>query len=92
MVLWSFIFVWVSVYLGVGLSKKSALTFDSVDGPAQNFQGLLNSLQVIFGWVTRTQGPSGRAWTPQKGVSAKSISSQGFGAGGSCHTFSELGQ
>ena len=67
MVLWWFIFVWASVYLGVCPSKKSALTFDSVDGPAQNFQGLLNSLQVIFGWVTRTQEPSGSGLDPQKG-------------------------
>ena len=47
--------------------QKSAPTFDSVDGPAQNFQCLLNSLQVIFGWVTRTQGPSGLGLDPQKG-------------------------
>ena len=34
---------------------KSAVTFDTLDGPAWNFQGLFNSLHVIFGRVI---------WTP----------------------------
>ena len=33
-----------------------------------------------------------QARTPKKGVSAKSISSGGFGAGGLCRTFSESGR
>ena len=32
-----------------------------------NFKGLLNSLQVIFGWVTRTPGPLGSGTDPEKG-------------------------
>ena len=36
--------------------------------------------------------PRGQARTPKSGFSAKSISSGGFGAGGSCHSFSESGQ
>ena len=72
--------------------QKSGVTFDSLDGPARNFQGPLNSAQVIFGRVTWTPGPSGSGPDPQKGFSAKSISSGGFGAGGSCHTFFKLGQ
>ena len=39
--------------------RKSAVTFDPLDGSARNFQGPLNSSQVIFGRVTRTPGPSG---------------------------------
>ena len=53
-----------------------------MDGPAQNFQDPLNSLQVIFGLLTRTPDPQVQAQTPKKGVSGKSISSGGFGAGG----------
>ena len=34
--------------------QKSAVTFDSLDRPARNFQGPLNSSQVTFGRVTRT--------------------------------------
>ena len=63
--------------------RKSAVTFEPLDGSARNFQVPLNSSQLIFGRVTRT---------PKKRVSAKSISSRGFGAGGSCRTFSESGQ
>ena len=38
-------------------------------------------------------GPSGLGLDPEKGgVSAKSISSQGFWAGGLCHAFSESGR
>ena len=54
-------------------------------GSLPNFQGHLKCSQVIFERLSH----QGRA--PQKGVSAKSISSQGFRAGGSCHTFSESG-
>ena len=46
--------------------RKSAVTFDPLDGSARNFQGLLNSLQVIFGQVTRTPGPSGSGPDPKK--------------------------
>ena len=62
--------------------QKSSVTFDALDRSAQNFQGPLNSLQVIFGRVIWTLGPLGRGRTQKKGVSEKSISSGGFGAGG----------
>ena len=68
--------------------QKSAVTFK--DGSAQNFQGLLYSSQVIFGRVP--WGPRGQARTLKKRVFAKSISSGGFGAGGSCHIFLESEQ
>ena len=70
---------------------KSAVTFDLLDRPARNFQGPLYSLQIIFGQVTRTTGPQGLP-DPEKGVSAKSISSRYFGEGRLCHTFSKFGQ
>ena len=78
--------VCVSVCLSL---QKSAATFEPLDGLAQNFQGPLNSSQLIFGRVTRTPRPAGSGPDPEN---AKSISSGGFGAGGSCHTFSESGQ
>ena len=70
-------------------TTKSVITFGSLDKSPQNFQHPLNSLQVIFGQVIWTQGPQGQAPTSKSGFCAKSISSQGFGAGGWCHTFSE---
>ena len=48
----------------------SILNFYSLDGSAQNFQSPLNSLQVIFGRVTWTPEPLGKARTLKKGVSA----------------------
>ena len=72
--------------------QKRAVTFYSLDRPQGNFQGLLNWLQVTFGWVTRTPGPSRSGPDPRKRVSAKYISSEGFEAGGLCHTFSESEQ
>ena len=95
-----FVFVRVSVCLCVCPSlRKSAVTFEPLDESAQNFQGPLYSSQLIFVRVTRTPGPAGsgrgprgQAGTPKKRVSAKSISSGGVGAGGSCRTFSESGQ
>ena len=72
----------------VGLSpRKSAVTFEPGDGSARNFQGRPHSSQVIFG-----RDQQGQARTPKNGVSAKSISSQGFEARGSYHTFSESRQ
>ena len=56
------------------------------------FSGPLNSSQVTFGRVNWTQGLWGSGPEPKKGVSAKTISSEDFGAGWSCCTFSELGQ
>ena len=47
--------------------QKSAVTFDSLDGSARNFQGPFNSLQVIFGRVTRIPGPLGSGPGPEKG-------------------------
>ena len=72
--------------------QKSVVTFDPLDGSARNFQVSLNSSQLIFGRVTRTPRPRGQARTQEKRVSAKSISSGGFGAGGLCRTFLESGQ
>ena len=40
----------------------------------------------------RSRSPRGQARAPKTDFSAKSISSGGLGAGGSCHTFSESGQ
>ena len=53
-----------------------------------NFQGQLNSSQVIFGRVIWTPRPS---LTPKSGFSAKSISYQSFGAGELSDTFLEMG-
>jgi len=39
--------------------RKRSIIFDLSNGLEQNFQGHLNSLQVIFGWVIWTPGPSG---------------------------------
>ena len=72
--------------------QQSQITFDILVGWQPNFQGLLNFSQVIFGLVTRTRGPQGQARTPKMGVPAKSIYSGGFGAGGWCDNFSELGR
>ena len=69
------------------LLQKSAVTLEPLDGSVRNFQGPLTSSQVIF-----KRGQRGQARTSKKRFSAKSISSGGFGAGGSCCTFSELGQ
>ena len=58
----------ICFHVSVRLSlQKSAVTFDSLDGHAQDFHGPLNSAQVIFGRVTRTPGPSGSGQDPKKG-------------------------
>ena len=62
--------------------RKSAITFNLFARAAQNFQGLINSSQVVFGQVIWTPSPKGSALTPKSGFSAKYISSQGFGSGG----------
>ena len=54
---------------------QSQITLDPMARLRSNFQGPLNSFQVIFGRVIWTQRPS-------------TISSQGFGAWRLCHTFS----
>ena len=46
--------------------RKSAVTFEPLDGSARNFQGPLNSSQLIFGQVTRTPGPAGSGRDPEK--------------------------
>ena len=46
--------------------RKSAVTFEPLDGSAQNFQGALNSSRVIFGRVTWTPGPPGSSPRPGK--------------------------
>ena len=44
--------------------RKSAVTFEPLDGTAQNFQGPLNSSQVIFGRVTQTPRPRKSGFLP----------------------------
>ena len=46
--------------------RKSAVTFEPLDRSARNFQGPLNSSQVIFRRVTRTPGPAGSGPDPKK--------------------------
>ena len=84
MVLRWFVFVCPSVHKS---PRKSAVTLDSLAGPARNFQGLLNSLQVIFGWVTRTPGPRGQARTPKKFVLPNLSPPRVWGQGGSVTPF-----
>ena len=72
--------------------QKSAVTFYSLDRSAQNFWGPLKSLQVIFGRVTQTLGPSGSGWDPKTRGYCQTYLLPGFWAGGSCHNFSESGQ
>ena len=57
----------VQVIVRPSVTAKSAVTYESLDRPARNFQGPLNSLQVIFGWVIWTPGPSGSGPDPEKG-------------------------
>ena len=60
------VFVYVCPCVQRLSARKSAVTFDSLNGSVQNFQGLLNSSQVIFGQVTRTPGPSVSGPDPRK--------------------------
>ena len=46
--------------------RKSAVTFEPLDGSAQNFQGPLNSSQLIFVRVTRIPRPAGSGPDPEK--------------------------
>ena len=63
----SFLSVCLCVCVSVRLSlRKSAVTFEPLDGSARNFQGPLNSSQLIFGRVTRTPGPAGSGPDPEK--------------------------
>ena len=72
-----------SVRLSICLSpRKSALTFEGGNGSARNFQGPPNSLQVIFGGVTRTPGPSGSGPDPEKWGLRQIYLLRGFEAGG----------
>ena len=58
---------WSSVCLSVCLStQKSYITFFPVDLLAPNFQGHLNSLQLVFWCVTWTPGPSGSGPDPKR--------------------------
>ena len=73
------------IRLSVRLWSVRALIFDLFYGSAQNFQGKIISLQVI--WACDLY-PSALRFRPNPriGICSKSFSSQG---GGSCHTFSE---
>ena len=59
-----------------------SITFFPVDWSAQNFQGHLNSLQVIFWWVTWTPGPSGSGPDPEKWVLREIYLLPGFSSEG----------
>ena len=72
--------------------RKIVITFDSLDRPAWNFLWPLNSSQVIFGSEIWTMGPLRSGPNPKKVVSAKFISSRGFGAWTFCHTFTQTAQ
>ena len=72
--------------------RKIVITFDSLDRPAWNFLWPVNSSQVIFGSEIWTPGPLRSGPSPKKVVSAKSISSRGFGAWRFCHTFTQTAQ
>ena len=71
--------------------QKSAITFEQDVGSARNFLQRPHSWRVIFGRVTRTPDPTGRARTPKNRVYGKSITSGGYGPAGSCCTSSERG-
>ena len=58
--------------------RKSAITFDPLEGSARNFQGSLTSSQVIFGRVTWTPGPSGSGPDPEKGGFCRIFLLRGF--------------
>ena len=72
--------------------RKSAVTFEPLDGSARNFQGPLNSSQLIFGRVTRTPGPAGSGPDPEKAGFRQIYLLRGFWGRGSCRTFSESGR
>ena len=72
----------VSVCMCACHCKKSAKTFDLLDRPGWNFQGPLNSSQVIFGLVTRTPGP----WPQKMGFLTNLSPPAGFLGQGSCVT------
>ena len=68
--------------------RKSAVTFEPLDGSAQNFQGPLNSLQLIFGRVARTLRPAGSGPDPEKACFRQIYLLRGFqGRGVVWHLF-----
>ena len=58
--------------------QKSAVTFEPLDGSVWNFQGPLNSPQVIFGRVTWTPGPGPRKSGFPPNLSPQVVLGQGF--------------
>ena len=62
------VFVCLCIHASVRPWGKSAITFDSFDQSAWNFQGQFNSLQVFFGQVIWTPRPSGSGPDPKKWV------------------------
>ena len=77
--------VCASVHLSL---QKSAVTFEPLDGSAQNFQGPLNSSQLIFGRVTRTPRSAGSGPDPEKARFRQIYLLQGFwGRGVVSHLF-----
>ena len=69
--------------------RKCAATFEPLDGSAQNFQVPLNSSQINFWAGDPDPGARGVRPGPRKSGFPPN---RGFGAGGSCRTFSESGQ
>ena len=81
--------VCVSVCLCVCASPlQSQITFDMLGGWQPNFQGLLNSSQIIFGQVTLTPGTSGSGPDPEKAGFCQIYLLRGFwGKGVVSHLF-----
>ena len=80
--------VCLSVRLCVSATKSNNIWH--IGGLATEFSGPAKLLASNFWAGDSDPGPSGR--TPKMGVPAKSIYSGGFGAGGWCDTFTELGR
>ena len=71
----------VSVHQSI--ATKSAVTFGSLDTPGWNFQGPLNSSQVIFG----LRGPQGLGRTPKRRVFCQIHLLPGFSGRGVSYLF-----
>ena len=81
--LFTYLVVCPSVCLSVcATPQKSCITFPSLELSSPNFQGHLNSSQVIFGRVIPTTGPSGSGPDPEKWGLRQIYLLRGFEAGG----------
>ena len=85
-----FLFVCLCVWRSL---QKSAVTFNSLDPPGQNYQGPRNSAEVIFGRVNpNPQHRGSGSDPPQKGGFCQIYILPGYWSRGSCHTFLESRQ